>query len=87
LLEVLARPQIGIEQTDQLAESLKLWTELSQILKLCIEGPFEIDEAPQGLFDVILRTTNMPDIKILNAEIKDHSARIRKVFNQVLTRV
>lgn len=86
LLEVLALPQIGVEQTDQLVESLKLWTELSQMLKLCIEGTFEIDEAPQGLFDVILRTANMPDIKILNAEIKDHSTRIRKVFHHVLTR-
>ena len=84
LLEVLAIPQLGVENSDELASALKLWTELSQMIKLCIEGKFELGEAPSGFQDVILRSVNLPDMNILQTEIDTTSKRIRKIFNEVV---
>lgn len=84
LLEVLAVPQLGVEQSDELSSALKLWTELSQMIKLCIEGEFELEEAPSGFQDVILRSVNLPDMNILQTEIETTSKRIRKIFTEVV---
>ncbi|MBO6918211.1 MAG: bifunctional [glutamine synthetase] adenylyltransferase/[glutamine synthetase]-adenylyl-L-tyrosine phosphorylase [Rhizobiaceae bacterium] len=84
LLEVLAVPQLGVEQSDELSSALKLWTELSQMIKLCIEGEFELEEAPSGFQDVILRSVNLPDMNILQTEIETTSKRIRTIFNEVV---
>lgn len=84
LLEVLAIPQLGVEKSDELASALKLWTELSQMIKLCIEGEFELEDAPSGFQDVILRSVNLPDMNILQTEIDTTSKRIRKIFTEVV---
>lgn len=84
LLEVLALPNLGLDRNDELTQALKQWTELSQIIKLCIEGIFDLEEAPDGLLEVILSAINIPDTKILQNDIADTSQRIRKIFNEVV---
>lgn len=84
LIEVLAHPNVGVEKADDLTEALTLWTNLSQITKLCIEGTFEIENAPPGLLNVILSAVNLPDMNILQDHISENSKSVRGIFNEVI---
>jgi len=64
--------------------TLSLYTDISQLIRLCIDGLFEPKEAPAGLIDLVCRAADCPDIKTLEGEIKRLSKAIRKVFQIVV---
>jgi len=76
-----------IEANDlmEVTRTLSLLSELSQIIRLCIEGPFDPAEAPAGLLDLVCRAADVPDIKIVEAELKRLSKTGRKIFYSVVT--
>lgn len=84
LIEVLGDPHLGQDMADQLTRALKFWTNMSQVIKLCVKGTFERSSAPQGLMDLILKSVHMPDEKMLDAEIKSNSKQIREIFKEVV---
>ncbi|KQV63850.1 bifunctional [glutamine synthetase] adenylyltransferase/[glutamine synthetase]-adenylyl-L-tyrosine phosphorylase [Rhizobium sp. Root1220] len=65
---------------DLCIEALSQYTELSQLIRLCIDGVFDPKEAPAGLIDLVCRAGDCPDIKTLDSEIKRLSKAVRKVF-------
>ncbi|EHS51012.1 glutamate-ammonia ligase adenylyltransferase, partial [Rhizobium sp. PDO1-076] len=67
-------------------QALKLYTDVSQVIRLCIEGPFEPAKVPAGLTDLVARAGESPDLKLLEAEIKRLSKAVRKVFSRVVQR-
>lgn len=86
LIEVLGIPHLGHDMADKLMEVLKFWTNISQVTKLCVEGAFDKSKAPQGLMDLILKSVYMPDKKMLDAEIKANSKKVREIFKEVVRR-
>jgi glutamate-ammonia-ligase adenylyltransferase len=84
LIEILGIPHLGNETADHLMDALKLWTNISQVTKLCVEGSFDQSTAPQGLMDLILKSVHMPDKKMLDAEIESNSKMIREIFKEVV---
>ena len=70
---------------DEVTRSLNLLSELSQIIRLCIDGQFDPKDTPAGLLDLICRAADLPDIKIVEAELKRLSKSGRKIFNSVVT--
>ncbi len=66
--------------------ALSLYTDISQLIRLCIDGLFDPKEAPAGLTDLVCRAGDCPDIKTLEAEIKRLSKAVRKVFQTVVTK-
>lgn len=66
--------------------ALKLYTDLSQVIRLCIDGPFEPGNVPAGLTDRVARAAESPDLKTAEAEVKRLSKAVRKVFSRVVTR-
>jgi glutamate-ammonia-ligase adenylyltransferase len=69
---------------DTCLEAFTLYTELSQLIRLCIDGPFDPKEAPAGLIELVCRAGDCPDIKTLEAEVKRLSRAVRKVFQAVV---
>ncbi|MHB0953612.1 MAG: bifunctional [glutamine synthetase] adenylyltransferase/[glutamine synthetase]-adenylyl-L-tyrosine phosphorylase [Allorhizobium sp.] len=69
---------------DLCVEAIRLFTEVSQVTRLCIDGPFNPDAVPAGLIDLVCRAGDNPDIKTLEAEIKRLSKAVRKVFQGVV---
>ena len=65
-------------------KALALFSELSQVIRLCIDGPYDPKTAPDGLTDLVLTAADCPDIKVLEAEVKRLSKAVRKVFGAVL---
>jgi glutamate-ammonia-ligase adenylyltransferase len=69
---------------DTCLKALDLFTELSQIIRLCVDGPFEADDAPAGLVERICRAGDCPDLGTLEGEVKRLSEEVREVFEKVV---
>lgn len=69
---------------DICVEALRLFTELSQIIRLCVDGPFDPKDAPAGLLERVCRAGNCPDIRTLEGEVKRLSKAVREVFGRVV---
>ncbi|MGK6315222.1 bifunctional [glutamine synthetase] adenylyltransferase/[glutamine synthetase]-adenylyl-L-tyrosine phosphorylase [Neorhizobium sp. DT-125] len=69
---------------DTCLEALRLFTELSQIIRLCVDGPFEPEDAPAGLLERVCRAGDCPDIRTLEGEVKRLSKAVREVFGKTV---
>jgi glutamate-ammonia-ligase adenylyltransferase len=84
-----ALKSLGVEllepgDLDTCLKALDLFTELSQIIRLCVDGPFEADDAPAGLVERICRAGDCPDLGTLEGEVKRLSGEVREVFEKVV---
>jgi glutamate-ammonia-ligase adenylyltransferase len=70
---------------DTCLSALKLYTDLSQVIRLCIDGPFDPAKVPAGLTDRVARAAESPDMKTAEAEVKRLSKAVRKVFARVVS--
>ncbi|MEM6461256.1 MAG: bifunctional [glutamine synthetase] adenylyltransferase/[glutamine synthetase]-adenylyl-L-tyrosine phosphorylase [Pseudomonadota bacterium] len=84
VLKSLAPPMIGDDDAQTLIEALELYTQLSQIIRLCLESKFEPEDAPQGFKDLMLRRTGYPDMRTLEALLTDTSQAVRGVFERTI---
>ena len=69
---------------DELVNALRLYSDIAQAVRLCIDGPFEPKTAPEGLKDFLCRITELPDLKVLEGELKRSSDAVRTVFRSVV---
>ncbi|MEP9388803.1 bifunctional [glutamine synthetase] adenylyltransferase/[glutamine synthetase]-adenylyl-L-tyrosine phosphorylase [Mesorhizobium sp. KR9-304] len=86
--KTLARlsPDFADGQTRQeLTDAYALYLSLTQMIRLCLTGPFVKDDSPPGLIDLILAATDLPDIKVLEAHLKETAAKVRGHFNRLLS--
>lgn len=83
-LKVLGEKLMGSADLDICLEAFTLYTELSQLIRLCIDGMFDPKEAPAGLTELVCRAGDCPDIKTLEGEVKRLSKAVRKVFQTVV---
>lgn len=78
-------PSFADAQTKQdLVEAHELYIALTQIIRLCLTGAFERDEAPPGLRDLLLGVTDLPDFAVLEAHVNETSRKVRKIFDLLL---
>ena len=83
-LTVLGKSLMDRNDLETCLAALTLFTDLSQIIRLCIDGPFDADDIPAGLADLLCRAADCPDMKTLEAEVKRLSKAVRKVFDKVV---
>ena len=78
-------PSFADSQTKQeLTDAYALYLALTQMIRLCLTGPFEKDDSPPGLIDLLLVATDLPDIKVLGAHLKETAGTVRGAFNRLL---
>jgi glutamate-ammonia-ligase adenylyltransferase len=68
---------------DELVAAHDLYTSLTQIIRLCLTGPFEPEDVPPGLADLLLRTTDLPDLKVLEAHLEATAKTVSAHFGQI----
>jgi len=68
----------------ELLEAYRLYMTLTQIIRLCLTGPLEPGDVPPGLANILLRSVDLPEFGILEAHIKETSARVRRHFDRLL---
>jgi glutamate-ammonia-ligase adenylyltransferase len=69
---------------DELIRALRLYTDITQAIRLCIDGSFEPKTAPEGLKDFLCRITELPDLKVLEGELKRSADAVRAVFRSAV---
>jgi len=67
-----------------LTEAWSLYLTVTQIVRLCLTGPFDKDDSPPGLIDLLLAATDLPDIKVLEAHLRETAETVRGHFDRLL---
>ncbi|MEJ1158028.1 bifunctional [glutamine synthetase] adenylyltransferase/[glutamine synthetase]-adenylyl-L-tyrosine phosphorylase [Prosthecomicrobium sp. N25] len=74
-------------EAEVLIPAVRLYHHLTQVLRLALDGPFEPAKAPRGLLDLLARSNDMPDFKVLAATLTDTEAAVRAAFERLIGRV
>lgn len=72
------------EASDDCLAAISLITELSQLIRLCIDTDFNPKEAPSGLIDLVCRAGDAPDISTVEGEVKRLTKSVRRAFNTLV---
>ncbi|MGH6814962.1 MAG: bifunctional [glutamine synthetase] adenylyltransferase/[glutamine synthetase]-adenylyl-L-tyrosine phosphorylase, partial [Hyphomicrobiaceae bacterium] len=64
----------------ELIPAARLLEDLTQILRLCLDGPFVPDGAPDGLKEVLARVAGAPSFQHLEAEVGNQESVIAKSY-------
>jgi len=67
-----------------LRRAVRLYHDLTQILRLCLPGPFDPKTASAGLVGLLARAADVPDFATLDAFIAETQAKVRASFNRIL---
>jgi [glutamine synthetase] adenylyltransferase / [glutamine synthetase]-adenylyl-L-tyrosine phosphorylase len=68
----------------ELCDAYRLYGALTQMIRLCLTGPFERDDAPPGLLDLVVGQTDLPDFGVLEAHLKETAQKVRGDFDLLL---
>ena len=72
------------EDADVLRPATRLYQNLTQILRLCLPGPFDPKVAGPGLLSLLARAADVPDFTTLEAHLAETQARVRASFVRIL---
>jgi glutamate-ammonia-ligase adenylyltransferase len=70
--------------TDGLVEAAHLYTGITQIIRLCLNGDVKREDFPPGLGDLICRACDLPDLDRVEAQLGETALSVRKVFSGLL---
>ena len=83
-LALLGQSMMDPNDLDTVQRALTLYTDISQIVRLSVDGGFDPKEAPAGLVDLVCRAGDCPDVRALEADIRRVSKAVRKIFQGVV---
>jgi len=85
VLEKAARVGVlSAHDAEVLRPAALLYHSLTQILRLCLSGPFEAKSAGEGVLKLLARAADVPDFATLDAHLADTQARVRASFLRIL---
>jgi len=67
-----------------LRSATRLYYDLTQILRLCVNGKFKPETSGEALLRVMARAGDAPDFSALEARVKDTQIEVRRVFQAVV---
>jgi glutamate-ammonia-ligase adenylyltransferase len=67
-----------------LVPAARLYHTLTQVLRLCLDKPFDAETAPLALRDLLARSADMPDFASLEATLKDTLAAVHEAFERLV---
>ena len=85
--EVLSRLAPGFADPQirqELCNAYALYLALTQMMRLCLTGPFDRSDVPPGLSDLMLRATDLPEFGVLEAHVKETAQKVRSHFDLLL---
>ena len=78
-LRALAQPDADI-----LIPAAELLNGLTQVLRLCLDGPFDPARAPDGLKNLLARAGDVPDFAQLEAVLRQTLADVASLFDRIV---
>ena len=73
------------DAADVLLPAARLVNSLTQVLRLCLDGPFEPAKAPDGLKALLARAGEAPTFGHLEASLAEQLASVRVLFDRLVT--
>jgi glutamate-ammonia-ligase adenylyltransferase len=77
---------LPIDEAEILRPAAQLYHDLTQILRLCLSGPFDPKAARSELAGLLVRAAGLPDFATLDAHLAETQARVRESFIRILGR-
>jgi glutamate-ammonia-ligase adenylyltransferase len=75
---------LAVEDAEILRPAVQLYQDLTQILRLCLAGPFDPKTAGAGLLRLLARAADVPDFATLDATLIETQAKVRASFVRIL---
>ena len=75
---------LAVEDAEILRPAVRLYQDLTQILRLCLAGPFDAKTAGAGLLRLLARAADVPDFATLDATLIEAQTKVRASFVRVL---
>jgi [glutamine synthetase] adenylyltransferase / [glutamine synthetase]-adenylyl-L-tyrosine phosphorylase len=75
---------LPVEEAEVLRPAVQLYQDLTQILRLCLAGPFDAKSAGAGLLRLLARAADVPDFATLDATLIEMQAKVRASFVRIL---
>ncbi len=69
---------------DILLPAQRLYSALIQIIRLCLDTPFDPETAPRALLDRLARAGELPDFATLEAHLKATEEAVRAIFQRLI---
>jgi len=67
-----------------LIPAARLVNNLTQVLRLCLQGPFRPETAPDGLKELLAKAGEMPDFGRLEGELKQTLSAVAGLFDEIV---
>jgi [glutamine synthetase] adenylyltransferase / [glutamine synthetase]-adenylyl-L-tyrosine phosphorylase len=75
---------IAAGAADALLPAARLFNDLTQVLRLCLDGPFQPQKAADGLKMLLARAGGAPDFARLEADLAARQADVAKLFKELV---
>ena len=75
---------LGAEHADVLIPAARLVNDLTQILRLCLEEPFDPVTAPRGLKELLVRAGDAASFSELETRLGETLARVAALFDEIV---
>jgi glutamate-ammonia-ligase adenylyltransferase len=72
------------EDADVLRPAVRLFHNLTQVLRLSLSGPFDPKTAGAGLLGLLCRAADLPNFAALDAHVAETRQKVRATFNRML---
>jgi glutamate-ammonia-ligase adenylyltransferase len=85
MLEKAARAGVlGAQDAAVLRPAVRLYHDLTQILRLCLPGAFDPKTAGSGVLALLARAADLPDFPALQAYVAETERQVRECFVRIL---
>ncbi|MEX1153606.1 bifunctional [glutamine synthetase] adenylyltransferase/[glutamine synthetase]-adenylyl-L-tyrosine phosphorylase [Parvibaculum sp.] len=84
LSRIAAAGLLPADIADMLVAAIELNHNLTQVIRICVEGVFKPEEATPGLKSLLARVGGAPDFTALEAELFESQARVREAFDAIV---
>src|SRR5262249_21944731 len=71
---------LSAEDAEVLRPAVRLYHDLTQVLRLCLPGPFDPKAAAPGLVGLLARSADVPDFATLEATVTETETKVRRSF-------
>jgi glutamate-ammonia-ligase adenylyltransferase len=75
---------LGQSEVEVLRPAVRLYHDLTQIIRLCVDGKFNPETSGEDLLRVMARAGDTPDFSALEARLRETQAEVRRVFNALV---
>jgi glutamate-ammonia-ligase adenylyltransferase len=75
---------LPVEEAEILRPAAQLYSDLTQILRLCLAGAFDPKTAGAGLLRLLARAADVPDFATLEVTLIETQAKVRASFERIM---